>query len=238
MEWPGYASGTSYQYLLFGLGRQTTFMFLLTPADVEITSIQHPKQPKKIPILSYQTRTFCLLSVFSAQQQEEAHAAWRDLTDNEGKACVLLEEPHRFSLWRLVKIKKEMLDPVAPVAYSKACILMIQALYGDVEQLLGAKQSKNFGELLTVGLQKQMKTAGGFGGVLRTNPLAEVPPRWEEDDLSAVLLELHRLGVKFFGRTKFMGRTLSALDVLPENDKTVFLTWLQASLLGNLWLAP
>ena len=214
-------------------------MFLLTPADVDITSIQHPKQPKKIPILSYQERTFRLLSVYNGQQQEEAHAAWRDLTDNEGRACVLLEEPHRFRLWRLVKIDKEMLNPVAPVVYSKGCVLMIQALYGDVEQLLGAKQSKKFGEMLSINAHKQMTEAGGFGGVLRTNPLAEVPPRWEEDDLSAVLLELHRLGEKFFGRSpQFVPRTLSALDVLPENDKAVFLTWLRASLLGNLWLAP
>jgi len=213
-------------------------MFLLTPADVEITNIQHPKQPKKVPILSYQTRTFRLLSVFHAQQQEEAHAAWRDLTDNQGKACVLLEEPHRFSLWRLVKIDKDLLlNPVTPVAYAKACVLMIQALYGDVEQLLGAKQAKKFGEVFSINAQKQMAEAGGFGGVLRTNPLAEMPPRWEEDDLSELLLELHRLGVKFFGRSKFIGRTLSALDVLPQDDKAVFLTWLQASLLGNLWLA-
>ena len=222
--------------LLCSLSR-APLMFLLTPADVDITNIQHPKQPKKIPILSYQERTFRLLNVFNAQQEEEAHAAWRDLTDNEGKACVLLEEPHRFSLWRLVKIDKALLNPVAPVAYAKACMLMIQSLYGDVEQLLGAKQAKKFGETLAINAQKPMKEAGGFGGVLRINPLAEAPPRWEEDDLSALLLELHRLGVKFFGRNQFIDRTLSALDVLPRDDKTVFLTWLQASLLGNLWLA-
>ena len=212
-------------------------MFVLTPADVAITSIQHPKQPKKVPILSYQDRTFRLLSVFNAQQESEAHAAWRDLMDNEGKAGVLLEEPQRYSLWRLIKIDKGMLNPVAPVAYAKACVLLVQAMYGDVEQVLGSKQAKNFGAALEVNAQKPVQEAGGFGGLLRTNPLTEVPPRWEENDLSALLLELHRLGVKFFGRSKFAKRTLSALDVLPGDDKAVFLTWLQMSLLGNLWLA-
>ncbi|MGD1899579.1 MAG: Npun_F0813 family protein [Phormidesmis sp.] len=211
-------------------------MFLLTPEDVDITNIQHPKQPKKIPILSYQERNFRLLSVFHASQGEEAHAEWRELTDNQGKACVLLEEPHRFSLWRLVNIDKSLLDPVAPVAYSKACVLMIQSMYGDVEQLLGAKQAKKFGESLALNVQKQMKEAGGLGGVLRTNPLSEVPPRWEEDDLSAVLLELHRLGCKFFGRSKFVSRTLASLNALPGNDKAVFLSWLQMSLLAELWV--
>ncbi|MEO0768647.1 MAG: Npun_F0813 family protein [Cyanobacteria bacterium J06649_4] len=212
-------------------------MFLLTPADVEITSIQHPKQPKKVPILSYQNRHFRLLNVFGANQSEEAHAAWRDLTDNEGKACVLLEEPHRFSLWRLVRIDKGLLNPVAPVAYSKACVLLIQALYGDVEQLLGGKQAKKFGAALEISAPTQVQEAGGFGALLRLNPLMEGLPRWEENDLTALLLELHRLGTKFFGRSQFSARTLSALDVLPGSDKTVFLTWLELSLLGNLWLA-
>ncbi|MEL6778592.1 MAG: hypothetical protein AAFO06_15175, partial [Cyanobacteria bacterium J06597_16] len=72
--------------------------------------------------------------------------------------------------------------------------------------------------------------------LLRTNPLTEVPPRWEEDELSALLLELHRLGAKFFGRTKFVERTLAALDELSGNDKAVFLNWLGLSLLGHLWM--
>lgn len=211
-------------------------MFLLTPDDVDITSIQHPKQPKKVPILSYQSRNFRLLSVFKAHQHNEAHASWRDLTDNQGKACVLLEEPHRFSLWRLVNIDQGLLNPVAPVAYAKACVLMVQALYGDVEQLLGDKQAKKFGALLQSTAPKQLQDAGGFGALLRLNPLMEVLPQWEETDLSGLLLELHRLGVKFFGRSKFSIRTLSALDVLPSSEKTVFLTWLELSLLGNLWL--
>jgi len=211
-------------------------MFLLTPDDVEITSIQHPKQPKKVPILSYQSRTFRLLSVFKAHQHNEAHASWRDLTDNEGKACVLLEEPHRFSLWRLVNIDQGLLNPIAPVAHAKACILLIQALYGDVEQLLGDKQAKKFGARLEAIAPKQLQDAGGFGALLRLNPLMEILPRWEENDLNALLLELHRLGTQFFGRSKFSARTLSALDVLPSNDKAVFLTWLELSLLGNLWL--
>lgn len=212
-------------------------MFLLTPEDVEITSVQHPKRPKKVPILSYGERTFRLLSVYGTHQDKEAHAAWRDLADNQGKACVLLEEKHRFSLWRHVRIDKGLLNPVMPAAYSKACVLLIQAMYGDVEQLLGQKQAKKFGAAIEMNAATQIMTAGGFGAVLRINPLMETLPPWEESDLSAVLLELHRLGCKFFGRTKFVPRTLAALDVLPSDDKAVFLTWLQLSLLGNLWLS-
>jgi hypothetical protein len=211
-------------------------MFLLTPEDVEITSIQHPKKDKKVPILSYDDKTFRLLSVFSAEQEAEAHASWRNLTENEGKMCVLLEERFRYSVWRQVRLDKGLLQPTAPVAYSKACVVMIQVLYADAEQLLGAKQAKSFGTALEVNAAKQVAIAGGLGGILRLDPCSDVMPSWEEDDLSALLLELHRLGTKFFGRSKFTGRTLAALDDLAANDKAVFLNWLGLSLLRNLWL--
>ncbi|MGB3789820.1 MAG: hypothetical protein WA949_17550 [Phormidesmis sp.] len=211
-------------------------MFVLTPEDVEISSVQHPKRPKKVPVLSYQDRTFCLLSVFRAHQHQEAQASLRDLIDNEGKACILLEEPHRFSLWRHIRIDKDLLNPMVPVAYVKSCLLMIQALYGDVEQGLGQKQAEAFGSALSMNAQKPLQAVRGLGAALRINPLIEAVPVWGEDDLCLLLLTLHRLGTQFFGRSHFVSRTLSALDILPGKDKAVFLTWLRLSLLGNLWL--
>jgi hypothetical protein len=47
-------------------------MFILKRQDVEISSIQHPKREQQIPILTYQGQTFRLISVFSANQAEEA----------------------------------------------------------------------------------------------------------------------------------------------------------------------
>ncbi|MGB5916282.1 MAG: hypothetical protein WBG63_15565 [Phormidesmis sp.] len=210
-------------------------MFLLTPQDVDITSIQHPKQPKRIPVLSYQDRTFRLLTLFQAHQDSEAHAAWRELVEKQKKACVLLEEPHRFSLWRLVNIDKSLLAPIAPAAYRKAGMLLLQSLRGDTVQLLGAKQAGLFDEALAQAIPEQMKKAGGLSTLLRTNPLTQVLPRWDEDDLSILLLELSRLGSRFFGQAKFAARTLAALNVLPGNDKAVFMSWLQLSLLAEPW---
>lgn len=212
-------------------------MFLLTPEDVEINSIQHPKQAKKVPILSYQDKTFRLLKVFGAHQYAETHASWRELTDSQGQACVLLEELHRYSIWRQVQVDAGLLRSAAPSAYIKACILLIQALYSDVEQLLGTSQSKMFGTALERSATKQMGSIGGLGAILRVDPLSERLPQWKEDDISALLIELHRFGVKFLGRAKFTDRTLLALDDLPGNDKAVFLNWLKLSLLCNLWLA-
>ncbi len=211
-------------------------MFLLTPEDIEITQVQHPKKVGNVPILSYEGKTFRLLSIFSAHQQDKAQTAWRRMTEGEGKLCVLLEERFRYSLWRQVNIDMGLLHPVAPVAYSKACVLLAQSLYRDAERLLGAQKAKKLGAALEVSLARQIAPMGGLGGLLRINPLTEKLPQWAEDDLSALLLHLHRLGTQFFGRNRFVSRTLRSLDNLPEDDKAMFLSWVKLSLLGHLWL--
>ena len=148
--------------------------------------------------MSYDDKTFRLLSVFSAQQESEAHAAWRELTENEGKMCVLLEERSRYSVWRQVRLDKEMLQPIAPATYIKACVLMLQAMCSDVEQLLGSRQANSFGAAIEANALRQIEAAGGIAHILRLDPLTDILPSWEEDDLSALLLEMHRLGAKFF----------------------------------------
>lgn len=70
-------------------------MFILNRQQVEISTIQHPKHDRQSPILTYQGQRFRLIKAFGASQGEEAKAFWRDLTDNRGKACVLLEEPEQ-----------------------------------------------------------------------------------------------------------------------------------------------
>lgn len=209
---------------------------MLTLDDVEMSSVQHPKWPKKVPTLAYQDKTFRLLSVFQVHQRAEAQASWQDLTSNEGKVCILLTEPHRLSLWRHIRIEKGLLSPVLPAAHVKACLLLIQALLGDVEQFFGSKQAQAFGTNLLEQAPVPIQKAEGLGALLKLNPLIETLPAWDENDLCTLLIKLHRLGSQFFG-PQFAPRTLSALDVLPGNEKTVFLNWLQLSFLGSLWLS-
>lgn len=78
-------------------------MFILKRQQVEISTIQHPKHDRQSPILTYQGQRFRLIKAFGASQGEEAKAFWRDLTDNRGKACVLLEEPEQ----ELLRLGKE-----------------------------------------------------------------------------------------------------------------------------------
>ena len=212
-------------------------MFLLSLEDVEIIGVQHPKIAKRVPVLCYADKNFRLVSVFGIDQQAEAHASWRELTDNQSKVCVLLEENFRYSVWSQVRIDQGLLAPTAPDAYIKACVVLVQSLYNRA-QALGTRQAQSLIVGLQVNTARQIKAAGGLEAILQLNLESgtDALPHWEEDDLSSLLLEMHRLGCKFFGRSKFTGTAIAALNILPNNDKTLFLAWLKLSLLGNLWL--
>lgn len=221
-------------------------MFILKRQDVEISSIQHPKRDQKIPILTYQGITFRLISVFHANQEEEARALWRDLTDNQGKACVLLEEPDRYSIWGKVRLDQlaheaheEAISSPTPM-FTQACLLMLQAMYIDIEDLMGTKQAISFqkamADVFRQGRFPQADSPDAIKQLLTINPLNSLQtPAWQENHLILLLQELHRIGKNYFGKSPFIPRTLEALQDLPSGERARFLTWMTRSPSGNLW---
>lgn len=218
-------------------------MFILKRQDVEISSIQHPKRDQQIPILHYQGQTFRLISVFKANQEEEAKAFWRDLTDNRGKACVLLEEPERYSVWgkvRLEQLASDSADKGKTAPLTQACLLLLQAVYIDIEDLLGSRQAglfqKNITELFQQWRFPQADLPAAIQELLTEDPLGglQIPP-WEEHHLITLLQELHRIGQQFFGNTSFVTRAMDTLQDMPAAERTQFISWLNQSPLGKLW---
>lgn len=223
-------------------------MFILKRQDVEISSVQHPQKDQQIPILQYQGQTFRLINVFSAIQEEEAKAFWRDLTDNRGKACVLLEEPDRYSVWGKVRLEQligdaadaQAVDEAVAPAITQACLLLLQATYIDVEDLLGAKQAGLFQKDITEVLQRwrfpQADSPSAVNHLLTMDPLSSIQvPSWQEHHLNTLLQELHRLGKQYFGNTSFMERVLDALQDMSTSDRVQFKNWLNRSPTGKLW---
>jgi hypothetical protein len=224
-------------------------MFILKRQDVDISNVQHPQKDQKIPILAYQGQTFRLLSMFTAAQEEEARALWRDLTDNRGKACVLLEEPERFSVWGKVRLEQlglaegDVGNAANPAALPliQACLLLLQALYIDIEDLLGTKQAalfeKDVSGVFTQWRFPQAETPAAVNSLLSVDPLvsSQIPP-WQEHHLNTLLQELHRLGKSYFGNLTFAERALDALEDLPKNDRNQFMTWLGQSPTGKVWV--
>lgn len=220
-------------------------MFILKRQDVEIISIQHPKRDQKVPILSYQGQAFRLIQIFGAGQEEDARAFWRDLTDNQGKACVLLEEPERYSVWGKVRLDQLANEPAesggaVPALFTQACLLMLQAMYIDIEDLMGTKQAASFEKDLINVFQQwhfpQTESPSAVKQLLTINPLNSLQtPTWQENLLNVLLQELHRLGKAYFGKSSFCDRILDALQDLPQGERTRFMEWLRHSPTGKLW---
>jgi hypothetical protein len=218
-------------------------MFILKRQDVEISSIQHPKKDQQVPILSYQGQTFRLISVFKASQEEEARALWRELTDNRGKACVLLEEPERFSVWGKIRLEQLGNDTGSHGKTGiliQASILLLQGVSIDIEEFLGTRQAALFEkDIAEVFKQKQFPHTSSLEAVkylVSTNPLPTAKiPDWQENHVVILLQELHRLGKSYFGNANFTKQVIYKLEDMPEAERSLFLAWLNQSPLGKLW---
>ncbi|MBF2017550.1 MAG: hypothetical protein IGS23_20560 [Rivularia sp. T60_A2020_040] len=218
-------------------------MFILKRQDVEISSIVHPSRDQQVPVLNYQGQTFRLISLFKASQEEEARALWRELTDHRGKACVLLEEEDRFSVWgkiRLDKLDSEASEQGNNKILTVASILLLQAVYMDIEEFLGAKQGSLFKKEISHILNRWQFPAASspqaIDYLLGINPLEPIKiPFWEEDYVVVFLEELHRLGKAYFGNSDFAHQTLDTLQDMPIPERRLFMTWLNNSTLSKLW---
>lgn len=218
-------------------------MFILKRQDVEIFNIKHPTLDQLIPIINYQRQTFRLLQVFPLNQAQDALALWRDLTDNKGKACILLEEPDRYTLWG--KIKPEQLNinsqvgKVSLPSLAKGSLLLLQAVYTEIEDLLGARQAKLFQKDFKEFLEKvdlTEKSPEAVNYLLAIDPLsAKQLPSWQEAQILNLLQEIHRLGKRYFGDSDFTTNALESLADMSADEQSGFIQWLKQSSLGKLW---
>ena len=217
-------------------------MFILKRQDVEIVNVQNPQnRDQQIPILQYQGQTFRLLNTFG-DNRDEALALWRDLTDNKGKACVLLEEPKRFSVWGRVKLDRPQTTKhegsSAGTHLVQGCLLILQSVYLEVEDFLGVRQSDSFKQDLLRFMQTnkfaQCENIPSLERVLAINPLNTVQiPNWDETKLRLLLVELHRLGTSYLGNNSFVDGAIEALNELPE--ALSIKNWLKRIPESKLW---
>lgn len=218
-------------------------MFILKRQDVEISNIRLPEKDQPIPILSYQGQTFRLLKVFPASQAEEARVFWRDLTDNKGKACVLLEEPDRFSIWGKVRLDQPGGGGGTGVEgcreHTLGAILLLQAVFFDIEDLLGDRQAAKFRQNIGEVLQKlqlpEGESAAAVENVLTFDPFEGQLPSWGDLKIMSLLQSLHELGKVYFGNKNFTGRALDALQDMDDGDRNKFSKWLTQGPLAKLW---
>lgn len=218
-------------------------MIILTREDVEISRIQHPTKERQITILTYQGHSFRLISVFAANQEKEAKNFWRDLTDNQGKFCILLKEPQQHSVWGKISLDKLGTDvdvDTQSIPFTQACLLLLQTVYLEIEDLLGKRQAKSFKKDITNFFEQwhfpQADNAQAVDQLLEIDPLKNLNiPTWEEHHLINLLQELHRLGKEYFGNDNFAEGMGEILADMPQIEITQFFSWLNQSPLGRLW---
>ncbi|NJN76430.1 MAG: hypothetical protein HC796_09895 [Synechococcaceae cyanobacterium RL_1_2] len=224
-------------------------MFILKKQDVEITSMKHPKQEKQIPILKYQDQSFRLISVFAAQQEEEARNFWRDLTDNQKKFAILLEEPERFSVWgriNLDRFEEEGVGDLKMIPLTQASLVILQTVYIDVVEILGNRQEKLFVQEMNKIFQQwkfpkaenqdQVNVLLNVDDDPNNDPLGDLDlPSWEEHHIITLLQELHRIALEHFGNDNFATGIGGLLADMATEDQGHFFDWLNRSPLGKMW---
>lgn len=218
-------------------------MIILQREDVELSRIQHPTKDVKVTILTYQGQNFRLISVFSASKAQDAKNFWRDLTDNQGKFCVLLQEPEQHSVWGRINLENLGTDvdvDTKSIPFTQACILLLQTVYFEIEDLLGGRQAKLFKKDISCFCEQwrfpQADNPKAVSQLLDLDPLAKTNiPNWEEHHLVNLLQELHRLGKSYFGNENFAEGIGEILVDMSDNERSQFMDWLNKSPLGKLW---
>ena len=121
----------------------------------------------------------------------------------------------------------------------KGSLLLLQSVYAEIEDLLGARQAKFFQKDLKEFINKVdliEKSPEAVNYLLQIDPLsANQLPDWQEAQLLNLLQETHRLGKRYFGESNFTINALESLEDMSEDEQSGFIQWLNQSSLGKLW---
>lgn len=60
-------------------------------------------------------------------------------------------------------------------------------------------------------------------------------PSWQEHHVIKRLQELHRLAKVYFGNSNFAHQMVHRLQDLPDEERTLLISWLTQSPLSKLW---
>jgi hypothetical protein len=223
-------------------------MFILQRRDVEIINLPNPQDlQKQIKILHYQSKTFRLVKIFD-QNRAEALTYLRRLADDHGIIGILLEEPQRLSVWSIVNLDRQQMEDSDESRHDlpliQGCLVLLQAIYTQIESKLGSKRADTFQQDLQKALQKgrfpKLEAVDAIDKLLKLNP-TEIAnfPLWDDSHFQTLLGELHRLALATFGNPGATDQAITiamqGLAVLPNHTAANFVKWLRSNPKGKLW---
>ncbi|MBD1866072.1 hypothetical protein H6F88_27935 [Oculatella sp. FACHB-28] len=231
---------------------QVTVSSPVRKPDIQIASAWDPTRNKRIPILHHQDQTFRLLNVFPKSQSKEVSFIWWNLTDNLGKTCLLLKGSKSHSIWEKVHLDELIDDASLPwntadaanSTFVKATLLLLQAVYAEVDYFFGTRHAELFEKDVTKVIQQenfpQSDSRDLVRQLLKVDPLiAAHLVVWQERHLTILLQKVYELALEFFSNDTFTARVFSALEDLPTKERVMFTVWLAEQFPdGKTWKLP
>lgn len=218
-------------------------LLVLERSDVDIYRVPDSKTGRLVMQLSYQDSVFRLVSQFNSRQKERAKNLAESLVESRGQCCIMLEQGSIYSVWleisseqNTVKTSQEATSErdlaatstTTNLSQTQACLLIIQTIAEDIEDLMGAGQKTAFQEELTK-IFKQCLLPGAetpqtINPLLTINPLrATKLPIWGQKEIDLLFPRLGQLGKKYFSSTTFVERTVDILKDSPVYSNPKFM---------------
>jgi hypothetical protein len=126
------------------------------------------------------------------------------------------------------------------VSLVKACLLVLQTIYLEIEDLFGARQARLFKQdILIILLKGQFPQVDGMDKLeqlLGAKDLANISlPYWGDRQMQILLKELYQISKSHFGNTLFLNAARGAIEEMPPDELTKFQTWLSKTPHGQFW---
>jgi hypothetical protein len=126
------------------------------------------------------------------------------------------------------------------ISLVKACLLILQTIYLEIEDLFGSRQVNLFKQdILKILLKGQFPQVDGMEKLERlllAKDLASLRlPTWDDRQLQLLLQALYKISKSYFGNTLFLNATSNAIEELPPDELAKFQTWLSKTPSRNLW---
>jgi hypothetical protein len=193
--------------------------------------------------LSYQDSIFRLIGQFNSREKERAKNLAESLVESRRQRCIILEQGPIYSVWlevsseqSAVKTSQEVTSEknipttstTANISQTQACLLIIQTIADDIDDLMGTSQKRSFQEDLTK-IFKQCLLPGAetsqiINPLLIVNPFTATKlPIWGQKEIDLLFPRLGQLGKKYFSSTTFVERTVNILQDLPVYSNPKFM---------------
>jgi hypothetical protein len=220
-------------------------IIVLQPKDLDTKQILNKRQNTQQLTLNYRNKIYERLNIFfNKSARDRALEYCRRSIDERKTHCLLVQEEIGFSVWseiqtiaatEIVGLENSINNESSILTTStvsnygtQASLFIVQIIADEIEYLMGLKQKKAFVRELVEILHKSNLPA--------TDSLKKIEilfgldpmqndglPIWRQEDIDYFLSQIAMLGIKYFGNTSFVYRTVDYLKQLPIYKKAEFM---------------